>query len=136
MAAPVVIIGPARSGTTILFELLALDPDLRVPTAAEALHPVARRATAATPHIADPRACGIVSVPDQRRRNRRQGRLGGWCQTPQMAILRSQTSGQGPADWGKLPFNTSNLGSVAALSVGFRVVACRREDPQMPLNPG
>ena len=40
VAAPVVITGPARSGTSILFELLALDPDLRGPTAAEALHPV------------------------------------------------------------------------------------------------
>lgn len=41
VAAPVFITGPARSGTTILFELLALDPELRAPTAAEALHPVA-----------------------------------------------------------------------------------------------
>ena len=41
VAAPVIITGPARSGTSILFELLALDPELRAPTAAEALHPVA-----------------------------------------------------------------------------------------------
>ena len=41
VTAPVIITGPARSGTTILFELLALDPGLRAPTAAEALHPVA-----------------------------------------------------------------------------------------------
>ena len=41
VAAPVIITGPARSGTSILFELLALDPDLRAPTAAEALYPVA-----------------------------------------------------------------------------------------------
>ena len=41
VTAPVIITGPARSGTSILFELLALDPDLRAPTAAEALHPVA-----------------------------------------------------------------------------------------------
>ena len=40
VTAPVIITGPARSGTSILFELLALDPDLRAPTAAEALHPV------------------------------------------------------------------------------------------------
>lgn len=40
VAAPVVITGPARSGTSILFELLALDPGLRAPVAAEALHPV------------------------------------------------------------------------------------------------
>jgi len=37
--APVVVTGPARSGTTITFELLWLDPALRGPTAAEALHP-------------------------------------------------------------------------------------------------
>ncbi len=40
VAAPVMIAGPARSGTTILFELLALHPDLRAPLGAEALHPV------------------------------------------------------------------------------------------------
>ena len=37
---PVVVTGPARSGTTILFELLGLDPDLRTPVAADVLHPV------------------------------------------------------------------------------------------------
>jgi hypothetical protein len=37
--APIVITGPARSGTTILFELLALDPALRSPVAADVLHP-------------------------------------------------------------------------------------------------
>ena len=37
---PVIVTGPARSGTSILFELLALDPTLRAPTAAEALHPL------------------------------------------------------------------------------------------------
>ncbi len=37
--APIVITGPARSGTTILFELLALDPGLRSPVAADVLHP-------------------------------------------------------------------------------------------------
>ena len=41
VAAPVIVTGPARSGTSILFELLALDPGLRAPTAAEALYPVA-----------------------------------------------------------------------------------------------
>ena len=46
---PVIITGPARSGTTILFELLALDPGLRAPTAAEALHPVAMPEAEATP---------------------------------------------------------------------------------------
>jgi hypothetical protein len=38
--APIVVTGPARSGTTILFELLGLDPGLRTPVATEVLHPV------------------------------------------------------------------------------------------------
>jgi hypothetical protein len=38
--APVIVTGPARSGTTILFELLGLDPGLRTPTATEVIHPV------------------------------------------------------------------------------------------------
>jgi len=38
--APIVITGPARSGTTILFELLALDPGLRSPVASDVIHPV------------------------------------------------------------------------------------------------
>ncbi|MEZ4280417.1 MAG: sulfotransferase [Myxococcota bacterium] len=38
--APIIVTGPARSGTTITFELLWLDPDLRGPTAGEALHPM------------------------------------------------------------------------------------------------
>jgi hypothetical protein len=38
--APVIVTGPARSGTTILFELLWLDPAFRAPLAWEALHPV------------------------------------------------------------------------------------------------
>jgi hypothetical protein len=37
---PIIVTGPARSGTSILFELLALDPALRAPSAAEGLHPV------------------------------------------------------------------------------------------------
>jgi hypothetical protein len=36
----VIVTGPARSGTTILFELLSLDPALRAPLAWEALHPL------------------------------------------------------------------------------------------------
>lgn len=39
--APMIVTGPARSGTTILFELLWLDPGLRAPVASDALHPVA-----------------------------------------------------------------------------------------------
>jgi hypothetical protein len=39
--APILITGPARSGTTISFELFWLDPDLRGPSAADALHPIA-----------------------------------------------------------------------------------------------
>jgi len=38
--APVIVTGPARSGTTILYELLWLDPNLRAPLASEALHPI------------------------------------------------------------------------------------------------
>jgi len=38
--APLVITGPPRSGTSILFELLALDPNARAPFAWEGLHPV------------------------------------------------------------------------------------------------
>ncbi|HEY2774306.1 MAG TPA: sulfotransferase [Candidatus Binatia bacterium] len=37
--APLVVTGPARSGTTITFELLSLDPQLRSPRAADVLHP-------------------------------------------------------------------------------------------------
>lgn len=44
VAAPIIVTGPARSGTTILFELLALDPALRAPAAWEALHPLPPRA--------------------------------------------------------------------------------------------
>jgi len=38
--APLFIVGPPRTGTTILLELLALDPQLRAPLAWEALHPL------------------------------------------------------------------------------------------------
>lgn len=38
--APIVVTGPARSGTTILFELLGLDPGVRTPIATDVLHPV------------------------------------------------------------------------------------------------
>lgn len=37
--APVIVTGPARSGTTILFELLGLDEGLRTPVATNVLHP-------------------------------------------------------------------------------------------------
>ena len=39
ITAPVVITGPARSGTTILFELLALDSGFMSPIAADVMHP-------------------------------------------------------------------------------------------------
>src|SRR3954468_15522942 len=39
ITAPVVVTGPARSGTTILFELLALDEGLRSPIAMDVVHP-------------------------------------------------------------------------------------------------
>jgi Sulfotransferase family len=41
IAAPLFVVGPPRTGTTILLELLALDPALRAPLAWEALHPLA-----------------------------------------------------------------------------------------------
>ncbi len=40
IVAPLVITGPPRSGTSILFELLALDPNARAPLAWEVLHPL------------------------------------------------------------------------------------------------
>jgi len=40
IAAPIFVLGPPRSGTTILLELLALDPQLRAPIAWEAHHPL------------------------------------------------------------------------------------------------
>ena len=40
ITAPMIVTGPARSGTTILFELLGLDPDLRAPLAWEGIHPL------------------------------------------------------------------------------------------------
>ena len=80
VTAPVIITGPARSGTSILFELLALDPDLRAPTAAEALHPVtlpeARAGAAgaaalpelpaALPELPESRAAGAAALPESR----------------------------------------------------------------------
>jgi len=38
---PIFVVGPPRTGTTILLELLALDPQLRAPIAYEALYPLA-----------------------------------------------------------------------------------------------
>ena len=48
IAAPIVVTGPARSGTTILFELLALDEGLRSPIAMDVLHPAEPNVDAAT----------------------------------------------------------------------------------------
>ncbi len=44
---PVFVVGPPRTGTTILLELLALDPQLRAPIAYEALYPLASSGTSA-----------------------------------------------------------------------------------------
>ena len=70
VTAPVIITGPARSGTSILFELLALDPDLRAPTAAEALHPVtlpeARAGAAGAAALPESRAVGAAALPESR----------------------------------------------------------------------
>jgi hypothetical protein len=40
--APIFVVGPPRTGTSILLELLALDPQLRAPIAWQALHPLPR----------------------------------------------------------------------------------------------
>lgn len=40
IVSPLFVVGPPRTGTTILLELLALDPQLRAPYAWEALHPI------------------------------------------------------------------------------------------------
>ena len=40
VVAPLIITGPARSGTSILFELIALDPNARGVLGTEAAHPV------------------------------------------------------------------------------------------------
>ena len=75
VTAPVIITGPARSGTSILFELLALDPDLRPPTAAEALHPVAlpeaagdveAHGTAGAAALPEAPAAGAAALPEAR----------------------------------------------------------------------
>ena len=70
VTAPVIITGPARSGTSILFELLALDPDLRAPTAAEALHPVtlpeARAGAVGVAALPEARAVGAAALPEAR----------------------------------------------------------------------
>lgn len=50
--APVVVTGPARSGTTILFELLGLDRRFRTPTATDVLHPVIPARTTAAQRTA------------------------------------------------------------------------------------
>ena len=72
VTAPVIITGPARSGTSILFELLVLDPDLRAPTAAEALHPVTlpeaagNSAAAGAGALPEPRVAGAGALPEPR----------------------------------------------------------------------
>jgi hypothetical protein len=71
IVAPIIVTGPARSGTTITFELLWLDPGLRGPIAADALHPVLEPAPSAqaspasatlAASAAGPRAAGVHSV--------------------------------------------------------------------------
>ena len=52
IVAPVVVTGPARSGTTILFELLGLDRRFRTPIAADVLHPVVPAGTTAAQRTA------------------------------------------------------------------------------------
>ncbi|MEZ5371311.1 MAG: sulfotransferase [Microthrixaceae bacterium] len=51
IVAPIAVVGPARSGTTIAFELLGLDEGLRTPVAADVLH-AASPLDAADRHLA------------------------------------------------------------------------------------
>ena len=51
--APLFVVGPPRTGTTILLELLALDPSLRAPLAWEAVQPLPRGSDAAADPAAD-----------------------------------------------------------------------------------
>ncbi len=60
--APIVISGPSRSGTTITFELLAQDPELRAPLAWEGLHPLPLPET--PPGSIDPRPAIAESEQD------------------------------------------------------------------------
>ena len=53
--APLFVVGPPRTGTTILLELLALDPSLRAPLAWEAVQPL--------PRLDDP----VADVAERRR---------------------------------------------------------------------
>jgi len=53
--APLFVVGPPRTGTTILLELLALDPSLRAPIAWEAVQPL--------PRLADP----VADLAERRR---------------------------------------------------------------------
>jgi hypothetical protein len=52
ITAPIVVTGPARSGTTILFELLGCDPALRTPIATDVLHPAPPPGTSAAQILA------------------------------------------------------------------------------------
>lgn len=52
IVAPIVVTGPARSGTTILFELLGLDERFRTPVATDVLHPVVPAGTTAAERTA------------------------------------------------------------------------------------
>lgn len=56
---PVVVIGMPRTGTTILHELLALDPDNRCPLSWEVAKPFPAR-SASTPGGADPRIAAVA----------------------------------------------------------------------------
>ena len=63
-SAPLFVVGPPRSGTTILLELLALDPQLRPPLAWEALAPLpagaARRGRHRPPAVARRVRAGVL----------------------------------------------------------------------------
>jgi hypothetical protein len=94
---PIVIVGQARTGTTILFDLLAQDPASRAPLTWEVDHPVPPPETATyltDPRIAetDERLSGVdLLMPDFRRMHAMGGRLAQECVRITASDFRSVT---------------------------------------------
>jgi len=96
VVAPVIVTGPARSGTTILFELLALDPELRVPTAAS--RSCSPTATPGTRTGSIPRGApsGSCSGASSSSRAGSRSRAPRWCRS-----RRSRSRGEPDPDQGR-----------------------------------
>lgn len=94
---PIVIVGQARTGTTILFDLLAQDPAARAPLTWEVDHPVPPPETATyltDPRIAetDERLAGVdLLMPDFRRMHAMGARLAQECVRITASDFRSVT---------------------------------------------